>query len=297
MLDLRIGVLDGIAALLAGDDGRRASWRCSTPTRTASTRSCPVPSNIVYLDVEQRRMHDAEAVLDRSLPAIERHADLPGLAARHPRPAAADGGDWARAAADADAVLDAPSAPLARTWPHRALVALRRGDDAGTDLDDAWALAARLGEPIAILPAAAALAERTWLTGEADEQRRRRLGAAARAHRARPRVGAGDLAVWLQALDPSAEVPGGEYSEVHRLQLDGARGGRPPVGEARRAPFEQALALVETGEAESARTGLDLLDRLGADAVAARCARTCASAAWPRSPPAGGRARWATRRA
>ncbi len=184
-------------------------------------------------------------------------------------------GDWASAAADADAVLDAPSAPLARTWPHlvRALVALRRGEDAGTDLDDAWALAVRLGEPIRILPAAAALAERTWLTGEADE----RVAAAWGLLREHTEPGLewarGDLAVWLQRLDPAVDVPGGGYSEVHRLQLDGAHTEAARRWEQLGLPFERSLALVETGEAEAARTGLDLLDRLGADAVAARLRR------------------------
>ena len=70
MLDLRIGVLDGIAALLAGDTGGRQAILAlldADPDRFDEVVSGAY-SNIVYLDVEQRRMHDAEAVLDRSLP-------------------------------------------------------------------------------------------------------------------------------------------------------------------------------------------------------------------------------------
>ena len=46
-------------------------------------------------------------------------------------------GEWDDAIADADRVLDAPSAPLARTWPSliRALVALRRRGDATDSLE------------------------------------------------------------------------------------------------------------------------------------------------------------------
>jgi hypothetical protein len=58
-------------------------------------------------------------------------------------------GDWDDAIVDADIVLSGPSAPLARTWPHllRGLVRLRTGGDADADLEDAWQLACRYGEP------------------------------------------------------------------------------------------------------------------------------------------------------
>ncbi len=88
VLDLRIGVLDGIAALLDGEtSGRQAILALldADPDRFDEVVSGAY-SNLVYLDVEQRRMHDAEAVLDRSLPSRHRarHADLPGLADRRP---------------------------------------------------------------------------------------------------------------------------------------------------------------------------------------------------------------------
>ena len=101
-------------------------------------------------------------------------------------------GDWADAVADADDVLAGPSAPLARTWPHlvRGLVALRRGGDADADLDEAWRLARRFGEPIRLLPAAAALVERSWLRGVADPRVDECRAAAGGGDRSRPGVGA-----------------------------------------------------------------------------------------------------------
>ena len=140
--------------------------------------------HLTYLDVEQRRFGAASDLLGFSLPlTIER--DLPicrvwQLGSRGRLHLLA--GDWDDALADADEVLAAPRAPLARTWPHlvRGLVALRRGEgaadaggdahDVAHDLDEAWRLAGRFREPIRLLPAAAAIVERVWLTGAPDDR-------------------------------------------------------------------------------------------------------------------------------
>ena len=87
-------------------------------------------SNLAYLDVEQRRLPEAAAVLDVSLP-LTVEFDLPVC---HVWQLGARGrlgllqGDWQARRDDAAAVLDRPSAPLARTWAHlvRGLVRLRR---------------------------------------------------------------------------------------------------------------------------------------------------------------------------
>src|SRR6185295_16643514 len=131
-------------------------------------------SNLAYLDVEQRRLRDAAAVLDVSLP-LTLEFDLPIC---HVWQLGARGrlsllqGDWQAAEDDAIAVLDNRSAPLARTWAHliRGLVGLRRRADPGSDLDDAWELASRLNEPLRVMPAASALVERAWLCGVMDDR-------------------------------------------------------------------------------------------------------------------------------
>ena len=151
-------------------------------------------SNLTYLDVEQRRLRQASDLLGFTLPlTIER--DLPicrvwqqGSRGRMKLLR----GDWADAVADADDVLDGPSAPLARTWPHlvRGLVALRSGGDADADLEEAWRLARRFGEPIRLLPAAAALVERSWLRGDRRPSGGRVPRGAGGGHRRRLGVGA-----------------------------------------------------------------------------------------------------------
>ena len=150
-------------------------------------------SNLAYLDVEQRRLPEAAAVLDVSLP-LTVEFDLPVC---HVWQLGARGrlglvqGDWHQAQADGSAVLARPSAPLARTWAHlvRGLVALRRTGHAGSDLDDAWDLANRLGEPLRLMPAAAALVERVWLSGAPDRRVDEAVRPAPRLRRRRPGVG------------------------------------------------------------------------------------------------------------
>jgi DNA-binding CsgD family transcriptional regulator len=159
-------------------------------------------------------------------------------------------------------------------WPHlvRGLVSLRRdGGGAGADLDAAWTLVRRYGELIRVLPACAALVEQVWLTGQPDE----RVAIAFELLAAEPKPGLewarGDLAVWLRRVDPNALLPSLEtVAEPYRLQLSGEHQAAAAKWASLSAPYEQALALIDGGDPDDARTALDLLDRLGADAVAAK---------------------------
>lgn len=234
-------------------------------------------SNLTYLDVEQRRLRSASELLGFTLP-LTTERDLPicrvwQLGSRGRMKLIR--GDWSDAVADAERVLSDPSAPLARTWPHlvRGLVALRRRGDGDDDLDEAWALANRFAEPIRMLPAAAALVERAWLRGAADPRLDDCRELLASADGAGLEWARGELAGWLQRLDSDAEAGAaapGAVAEPFRLQLEGRSLEAAAMWERLSAPYDQALALVDAGGAECIRTGLDLLDRLGADAVAAK---------------------------
>jgi DNA-binding CsgD family transcriptional regulator len=276
LLDVRTRLLDGIFAVVEGRaDGRESVLGIVEPAvnRIDEIHSSGF-SNLAYLDVEQRRLPEAAAVLKISLP-LTVEFDLPVC---HVWQLGARGrlhllrGDWRAAEDDATAVLDRRSAPLARTWAHlvRGLVGLRRAGDAGSDLDEAWVLATRLGEPLRLMPAASALAEQAWLCGDPDP----RVDEAASMLRRFDGVGLewarGDLAGWLQRLDPELVTADVEVSWPHRLQLSGRLAEAAEAWEQMDAPYDQALALVGTGEPEEIRHGLGLLDRLGADAVAAR---------------------------
>ena len=132
---------------------------------------------ITYFDVEQRRLDVAADLLESRIPMMLEH-DLPicrvwqiGSRARLQLMV----GEWDDAIADADVVLDAPSAPLARTWPlaHPRVGGAAQARRRDGSLDDAWHLACRYGEPIRMLPVAAAIAEFAWTTGARRRPHRR----------------------------------------------------------------------------------------------------------------------------
>jgi DNA-binding CsgD family transcriptional regulator len=276
-LDARVGLIESYCRLLAGDEGGRASIveiLRAGPPHIDEIYSAGY-SNLTYYDVEQRRLDQAADMLERSIPLMEEH-DLPICKVWQTGSRARLGlltGDWERAEADADRVLDGPSAPLARTWPLviRALVAMREVGSGTEDLDEAWHLACRFGEPLRMLPAAAAVAERVWLTGHADE----RLDQCVRLYETAPPTGLewtrGDLAVWLRRAGRTVDATG--VAEPYQLLLDGKYAAAAEQFERLGTPYDAALSLIDSGEGDQARRGLDVLDRLGADAVAAKVRR------------------------
>jgi DNA-binding CsgD family transcriptional regulator/GTPase SAR1 family protein len=276
-LVVRVRLIEGYLAVLEGKDHGRESILSivrSNPENFDEIYSGGY-SNLTYLDVEQRRFGLAADLLNESLTmTIER--DLPVCYAWQMGARGRLGmleGNWDEAVADANTVLDAPSAPLARTWPLliRALVALRRDGTRSDDIDEAWELAGRYGEPLRVLPAAAAIAESAWLSGTLDE----RLDEFRALLDTTPVVGLewarGELAVWLRRLDASVQADG--LAVPYALLLDGKFEAAAEEFHRLSMPYEAALALIDSGDADLARRGLDVLDRLGAAAVAAKVRR------------------------
>jgi DNA-binding CsgD family transcriptional regulator len=152
-------------------------------------------------------------------------------------------------------------------------VTLRRGGAAGADLDEAWRLACRYGEPIRLLPAAAALIEQAWLTGRADPRLEDcRALLACSGQRLGLEWGRGELAAWLRRLEPETRpgIAADEVAAPYGLVLDGRYAEAAAAWATLSVPYEQALAAVATDDPELVRAGVDQLDRLGADAVAAK---------------------------
>lgn len=231
-------------------------------------------TNLSYFDVEQRRLGVAADFLDASIPLMTEH-DLPicrvvQLGSRSRLKLLV--GDWDDALADADAVLNSPSAPLARTWPLliRGVVSLRRsGADAG-GIDQAWQNACRFGELVRMLPVAAAIAEKSWITGADDP----RLQMCREMLTGAPATGLewsrGELAMWLHRIDQDTSVAPDTVAEPYRLLLDGQFEAAAQEFHRLSTPYDAALALLDSGDAALARRALDVLDRLCADAVAAK---------------------------
>ena len=234
-------------------------------------------TNLSYFDVEQRRLGEATDLLDICIPLMVEH-DLPvchvvQLGSRSRLKLLV--GDWDDALNDADTVLDSPSAPLARTWPLliRGVVSLRRTgrDDGG--IDEAWLLACRFGELVRMLPVAAAIVERIWLTGSVDD----RLAECRSLLDSAPVTGLewarGELAMWLRRIGATVQPDGHHHdtvAEPYRLLFDGQHAAAADTFHELSSPYDAALALIDSGDPKLARRALDVLDRLGADAVAAK---------------------------
>lgn len=133
LLRVRVELIEGFCAVLAGQPvarDRLLGILAAGPKHIDEIYSSGY-TNLSYFDVEQRRLGAAAELLDLCLPLMVEH-DLPvchvvQLGSRSRLKLLI--GDWQGALADADSVLDSPSAPLARVWPLliRAVVALRRG--------------------------------------------------------------------------------------------------------------------------------------------------------------------------
>jgi len=81
----------------------------------------------------------------------------------------------------------------------------------------------------------------------------------------------GELAAWLRRLGDTVEAVG--VAEPYRLVLDGAYEAAADEFHRLSMPYDAALALVDSGDPANAARALDILDRLGADAVASKVRR------------------------
>ena len=279
LLSLKSGLFRATTELVCEQDGARTSLldhidaaRDGGWDELASTGY----SQIANLDVEHGRFRAAENLLQLSIPfTVER--DIP--ICRHWQTAVRSRlhlhqGHWSAALEDADEVLSSEGMPLAKLWPHlvNVLVPLRRGEQVDpAALDEIWALADRIDEPLRRLGVLTALAEVSWMTGTADE---RVAGAAVDQFSllaALPGAswGAGQLAVWLRRL----ELPVGaadQLAEPFRLALEGRHADAAGWWNLAGDPFAEAMSWADSTDPEERVRGIRLLDGLGAVGTADR---------------------------
>lgn len=279
---LRIGVTAAASELISGSESGRAGLLAHAATafeRAMDELGTTAYSNLSAIDIEHRRLREAEGELAFSLPiTIER--DIPicyqwqtGMRVRLHLMR----GRWTAADEDAETILREHGAPLASVYPHLVLAQLdiRRGtgeDDIERHLDTAWTLAHELGEPLLILAVIAVIAERAWHTGLDD---RRLDDAHDRATAAAMLPGTqwaiGDIAVWLHRLGRT--VPAVPVAEPYELELAGRAADASAAWAAIGAPFEAALVSVFDEDADAAGAALAALEDLGVSATAARARR------------------------
>jgi DNA-binding CsgD family transcriptional regulator len=116
---------------------------------------------------------------------------------------------------------------------------------------------------------AAALTENMWLTGDVDEELIMRFSELlyGEAGRGNP-WGVGELAFWLWKLGVISSAPNG-IAEPYHLIFDGQPLEAARLWDELGYPYEKAIAL-SCGENESQLVAIDILETLGATAVAAK---------------------------
>ena len=183
-----------------------------------------------------------------------------------------DQGLWAEAVDAAEAVLRVPRTSINPRMDALVVVGLiraRRGDpDPWGPLDEAWALGEPTGELTRFGLVAAARAEVAWIDGNPEGV----VEASQSALEEAVEVGwgslAGRLALWRRTAGIEEPVPHG-VAEPYASQLSGdwmaAAGRWRAIG----CPYEAALALAESEDADTLRQALEELRELGAARAAA----------------------------
>jgi len=181
-------------------------------------------------------------------------------------------GDWDEAEGLVSGVLDALPESQSKVAAEMNLalgvIESRRGRRQAKDnLERAWSLLATSRQLQNMIMYAASLTEHMWITGEVDTHRTTyfdellddviRLGNT---------WDTGELALWLWKLDELAEIPEG-IAEPYRLVMQGDPIAAAEIWEKLGYPYERAIALSH-GDTTSQLEALDILDTLGATAVA-----------------------------
>jgi DNA-binding CsgD family transcriptional regulator len=281
-LDIRTRLIRAAADLAGGDEGARS--RVADVIEDARTHNLDELastgySNLANLDVEQRRLRDAQHVLEQSLP-FTTERDIPicrqwqtGVRSRLHFAR----GHWSAALEDAAFVLEGDGMPLAMVWPLlvSGLVPLRRGSETPSGvpdpLDAAWELGGTIDEPLRRLAVLSALAERMWMTQIPDT---RVTEIAPDQLQSCTRIdgtswAAGDLAVWLTRLGlPAPVLP--TIAEPFRLMLDGRSDRAASWWHRTGEPFAEAMAWSDSTEPADRIRAVEMLDQLGAVGTADR---------------------------
>lgn len=185
-------------------------------------------------------------------------------------------GAWTRALEEAEDLLRQPQESIAARIPALTTVGrvrTRRGAEGALEpLDEAWTLALRTGEPQRIVTVASARAEHAWLRGEpsgiGDELR----SVCAYALRDRNSWRVGEFVFWARRtgtiLEGALAVAKPFDLQMHGEYLEAAQEWAQ-LG----CPYEEALALTDSPDADSRKRALEIFDSLGARPMAQRLRR------------------------
>lgn len=141
--------------------------------------------------------------------------------------------------------------------------------EARTTIENTWARAEAGNEMQSLLPAAAAVAEFMWLTGDGNSiQITRFLELLDDERRLAFPWSSGWLASWLWILGEPLDVPDG-VAEPYRLLMDGESAAAAAFWKQKGIPYERGLALMH-GSGGDRLEALEIFETLGATPVASK---------------------------
>lgn len=231
-------------------------------------------SNHVWICIEHRLYADAQDLLHEGL-AFSRDRELEGNLNYMTAERAwlrFDQGQWDAAEADARWVLARPQEPGITTLPALttlARVQVRRGDPAAPEtLADAWEMARRTGELQRMSPAASGRAEYAWLHGDPAGLQEAILPAWALLDASAPPIVGDELALWMHRAGLLEQAPRG-IAQPFAHQIDGDWQSAAAEWHRLGCPYEEAMALADSGDGQHLLQALEILDGLGAAPAAA----------------------------
>lgn len=249
-------------------------------------------SNHIWICLENRLYDDAQALLEEGI-TYAQDRELEGNLNYMTAERAwlhLDRGEWDAAEADARWVLARPQAPGITTLPALitlARVKVRKGDPAAPEtLAHAWNLAARTNELHRMGPAASARAEYAWLHGDLEGLRQALLPVWAMVDLTDFPPAGNELAFWMYRAGLLDRAPAGVAQPFARHiegDWEGAAAEWCRVG----CPYEQAIALADSGIEVQLLAALEILDGLGAvpaGTMVRRALRAMGAAGVPRGP-------------
>ena len=267
----------GIAANIADyPAGRRALDEARERAAAAGEwyEECRALANHAWAAAEAQDLPIASDYAQRAIAAASRH-DLPTLEGYSKALLSRTlelMGRWDEASDLARDVLDPGTLRVMVARPILAVLDVRKGRlSAVAELGQLWQVASAAGEFQRLAPVAIAVAEHAWITGRLDVPVSDLVNVMRAGLDRGFRWSPGKLAMWLWELGELSEPPVG-IADPYRLLMEGQVAHAAAIWEARGVPYERALALMH-GSATDAFLALEVLETLGATAVAAKLRR------------------------
>jgi DNA-binding CsgD family transcriptional regulator/tetratricopeptide (TPR) repeat protein len=221
----------------------------------AEFRDLPIAADYTQRAIASAARHELASIESYSTAMYARVLDLEGK--------------WAEAEDLARDLLDAAAIPQMVVLPILGAIEARKGRDTATaTLSQAWEMSSVANEFQRLGPAAIAVAEHAWITGIDDLPMKdlKRVLVTGLEHGFT--WSTGSLAFWLWKLGELSETPEG-IAEPYRLMIEGEPIAAAGIWATIGCPYERAIALAH-GDPTAQLEALEILERLGATAVAAK---------------------------